>query len=174
MKARYRLWQIMLAIAVLAGLFAALGVIGAVGIVVVSCVVFLPILLAAPGRRLRAAVWITSIYPYLILSSFYATWLAAWCALGHRPRVSLDDPKYIGPVVDAVGAVPVILAEFGIPLIWFVCAPVMFAVSYWNMAQKKTPPWNGTLQLLVPLFAWLSAYAILRGDPGWVIEWYFD
>ncbi len=125
-KARYQLRQIMLAIAVLAGLFAAFGVIGAIELVVVLGSPFLPILLAAPGRRLRAAVWVTSLYPFLILACFYATWLTAWWILGHRPRPSLDDPQMISPVVLVVGSAPSILLSFGTPLAWFVCAP-----SYW-------------------------------------------
>ena len=97
----------MLAIAVLAGLFAAFGVIGAIELVVVLGGPFLPILFAAPGRRLRVAVWVSSLYPFLILASFYATWLTAWWILGHRPRPSFDDPKLIGSVVIAVGSAPV-------------------------------------------------------------------
>jgi TRAP-type mannitol/chloroaromatic compound transport system permease large subunit len=163
----------MLAIAVLAGLFAGFGVIVATGVVIVISVVSLPILLARPGGRLRAAVWVSSIYPSLILSSFYATWLTAWCVRGHRPRVYLDDPRDISPIVDAVGAAPYFLL-LGAPLIWFVCAPLILAVVYWNMAQRKTSPREGALQLLTPVGAWLLAYAILRCDPGDVIMWYFD
>ena len=62
-KARYRLWQVMLAVAILAGLFAVFGVIGSISVAVVLGVIFLPILLAGPGRRLRAAAWVGSIYP---------------------------------------------------------------------------------------------------------------
>ena len=99
----------MLAIAGLAGLFAGFGVIVATGVVIAVGVVSLPILLARPGGRLRAAVWVSSLYPFLILSSFYATWLTAWCVLGRRPRVYLDDPRDISPIVDAVGAAPYFL-----------------------------------------------------------------
>jgi hypothetical protein len=169
-KARYQLWQVMLAIAVLAGLFAVFGVAGAV----VIGMIVLPILLAGPGRRVRTMVWISSIYPFLILSAFYATWLTAWCILGHRPRVNLDDPKYISPIVDVVSAGPFILAGFGTPLIWFGCAPLILAGVYWNMAQRRIPPRRGALQLLVPLFAWLWAYAILLWDPADVLNWYLD
>ena len=42
-KSKYRLWQIMLAIAVLAGLFAVFGVFGAVVILAVFSVVLLPV-----------------------------------------------------------------------------------------------------------------------------------
>jgi hypothetical protein len=172
-EAKYQLWQIMLAIAVLAGMFAVFGVAAAVGVVMVIAVMTLPILLAARGRRLRAAVWITSLYPFLILSSFYVTWLTAWCILGHRPRVSLDDPEYISPIVNVVGATTGFFM-LGTPLVWFVCAPIMLGVAYWNMAQKKTPVEKGIWQLLIPVFAWVLSIKIFLADPGWVIAWYFD
>ena len=173
-KSRYQLWQIMLAIAVLAGLFAAFGVTGAVAIVVVTGVTVLPIPLAGPGRRIRAMVWITSIYPLLIIASFYATWLTAWCILGHRPRGWLDDPGSISPIVDVVRAVPVMLIMLGTPLVWFVHAPVILAMVYWNMAERKTPVGKGVMQLLIPLLAWVSLFVILSSDPGSVINWYYD
>ncbi len=118
-------------------------------------------------------MWVSSIYPFLILSPFYATWLTAWCVLGRRPRVSLDDPKLISPIVDAVGATPGLFL-MGAPLIWFVCAPIILAVVYWNMARRKTSPREGALQLLTPVCAWLLAYAILRCDSGDVIMCYID
>jgi hypothetical protein len=164
----------MLAIVVFAGLFAAFGVIGALELVVVLAVPFLPIILAAPGRRLGAAVWVTSLYPFLILASFYATWLTAWWILGHRPRPNLDDPRMISPVVLAVGSAPYILLTFGTPLVWFVCAPVILAVVYWNIANKNTPVWKGMMQLLIPVFAWVMAVVIWSSDLGFVINWYFD
>src|SRR5579885_1157347 len=104
-KARYQLWQIMLTIGVLAGLFAAFGVAVAAVIAGIS----LPILLAGPGRRVRAMVWVASLYPLLILAALYATWFTAWCALGRPPRVALDDPLAISPIVDAVYGMPYLL-----------------------------------------------------------------
>jgi hypothetical protein len=49
----------MLAIAVLAGLFAVLGV--APAIVIVIGALSTPILLADPGRRIRTAAWVASV-----------------------------------------------------------------------------------------------------------------
>ena len=135
----------MLAIAGLAGLFAGFrmaGMVGAVAMVVVTGVIVLPILLAASGRRLRAAVWVSSIYPVLILSSLYATWLTAWCVLGHRPRAFTDDPDHLDPIVNMVRALPFFFL-LEAPLIWFVCAPLMLGVVCWNMAQRKTSPRKG-------------------------------
>jgi hypothetical protein len=163
----------MLAIAVLAGLFAVFGVIVATAVVIVVGVIVLPIPLARPGGRLRAAVWVSSIYPFLILSSFYATWLTACCVLGRRPRVYLDDPGHISPIVDVAGGTAGLLL-MGTPLIWFVCAPIILAVVYGNMARRTTSPREGTMQLLTPVCAWLLAYNIMICDSGDVIMWYFD
>jgi hypothetical protein len=165
-----RLWQIMLAVAVLAGLFAVFGVIEAV----VIAAIFLPILLAGPGRRLSVAVWVAAIYPVLIAASLYATWITAWCVLGHRPRVSLDDPKSISPIVDVVGAAPDILLEVGIPVIWFALAPALLAVLGWNTAKKRLSPRQGALHVLIPVCAWFATYVFLLCDPGWVVMWYLD
>ena len=172
-RARYQLWHVMLAIAVLAGLFAVFGVTSAFAMVVVIGVIFLPILLAPSGRRLEAAVWVSSVYPVLIVSSFYAPWLTAWCVLGRRPRAFTDDTGYLGPIVDGVRTAATYFL-MGAPVIWFVCAPVTLAVVYWNMAQRRTPPWKGAAQLLIPVCAWLSIYAISRWDPCDVLTWYFD
>jgi hypothetical protein len=173
-KAKYRLWQIMLAIAVLAGLFAAFGVTFATTIVFMIGMISLPLLLAGPGRRVQAMVWISSTYPFLILTFLYATWLAAWCVLGHSPRPYWDDPDRLSPIVNGVGAVSLILLTVGTPLIWFLCAPLIIAGVYWNMAQWKTSPWKGALQVLAPACAWLSGYAILEWDPYHVLTWYID
>ena len=128
-KARYQLWQIMLAIAVLAGLFAAFGVTLGAAIGIVIGVIALPVLLAPAGCRLRAAAWVCSLYPLLVLSSLYVTWFIAWCVLGHRPRFPFDDPGHISPAVDVLyiathllmggwwfilpPSIPIVLGEIG-------------------------------------------------------------
>jgi hypothetical protein len=175
-KARYQLWQIMLAIAVLAGLFAIFGVAVEAGIVVVFSIVFLPILLVAPGHRVRAAAWISSIYPLLLLSSLYATWFTAWCVLGHRPRSSLDDPKYISSIVE-VPYVSAFLLLYGSISAFLVCPPLAIAHVADRISRRRIGPWKGAAWMLVPLSAWLSFLAILRWDllmVGSIIGWYMD
>jgi hypothetical protein len=159
----------MLAVAVLAGLFAAFGIAVAIAIGGIS----LPILMAAPGRRLRAMIGVASVYPFLILSALYATWFTAWCILGHRPRVALDDPFSISPIIDVMIWAPHILL-FGAPLIGFIYAPLIITGVYWNMAQRRTPPRKGAEQLLIPAFAWLSSFVILWADPASVFDWFLD
>ena len=50
----------------------------------------------SPRPRWLALVANTAlIYPLIALATLYAEWLLAWYVLGHRPRPSLDDPKFI-------------------------------------------------------------------------------
>ena len=42
---------------------------------------------------------VTWVYPCLLVTSLYGTWLVAWAVLGHQPVPSIDDPKYISPIV---------------------------------------------------------------------------
>ncbi len=153
--------------------FAAFGVIDAVAVASLIAVILPPIILATPGRRVVAAVWIASLYPALIIAFFYMTWLTAWCVLGYRPRVDLDDPKDISPIVDMVRAMPFLLLLVGSPLIWFVVTPITLVAVYWNLMKKKTPIWRGVLQLLIPVCAWMLAYAFIVSDPD-VVTWFFD
>ncbi len=48
-------------------------------------------------------------YPLVLLASLYLTWFAGWVALGHPPRPSLDDPKYIGLLVDVPYTITMVL-----------------------------------------------------------------
>src|SRR5438045_839474 len=97
-KTKYKLWHIMMAVAVLAGLFAVCGVIDGIGVLIAISAVLLPVVMASPARRLDVAAWVASLYPVLLLSFLYTTWLTAWYILGHRPS-SLDNPKHIGLIV---------------------------------------------------------------------------
>ncbi len=58
-------------------------------------VVIIPVAIALPGRKIEAARWASALQPVIVLLYLYATWATAWCVLGHLPRPSLDDPKYI-------------------------------------------------------------------------------
>jgi hypothetical protein len=172
-RARYQLWQIMLAIAILAGLFAVLSVPGAVAlavVTVVTAVISLPFLLAGPGRRLRAAAWISSAYPFVILVSLHVTWLAAWCILGHAPRPYTDDPDRLGLIVTVARCVTLILLVVGTPLIWFVYVPAIIVVA--NVSRRGMRPGEGLLRLLVLLGAWLVSFAVAWWDPAEVLRWF--
>jgi hypothetical protein len=50
------------------------------------------------GPRLRLLdvwAWIFLLCPLLLVASLDGQWLLSWAVLGHIPRPSLDDPKYI-------------------------------------------------------------------------------
>ena len=138
-KARYQLWQIMLAIAALAGLFALLGVAFATAIVILVGALMLPIFLARPGRRPRAAAWTGALYPLLWLASLYATWFTAWLVLGHRPRSSLDDPKFISPLVE-VPYIATFLCLVGSPYVLGLSFFLMLAHVGEGLCSETIPP----------------------------------
>ncbi len=175
-KARYQLWQIMMAIAVIAGLFAAFGVTGAAAVVIVVGAIVLPIVLAGPGRRLRAAAWASSLYPLLLPVSLDATWFTAWLVLGHRPRSSLDDPKFISPLVEVPYA-STYLCLMSMPLSLVVSIPLMLAHVGRSIWRERILPGKAAALFLTPVLVWLSVFAIL--DLGlfgvrYIIEWYMD
>lgn len=174
--ARYQLWHVMLAIAALGGLFAYFGVTGAVAIVALVGAVVLPIVLARPGRRLGAAAWTSSLYPLLLPLSLYATWFTAWAVLGHQPRSSLDDPKWISPVVEIpYGAT--ILCLMSVPLSWAVSIPLMLAHVAESITRRHILPLRAAALLLAPVLVWFSVVAFLYLKPfgvRYVIDWYMD
>lgn len=119
-----------------------------------------------PRRTVRLLNGVAWAYPVFLVATFYGTWFVAWLSLGHRPRPSLDDPKSIGVVVDA-------LCFFcGLMLIGFPVAALegivlQFLISGYSWAQRFL---RGVL--LVAL--WLCMIGLLRWDPLKVVEWYFD
>jgi hypothetical protein len=172
-KARYQLWQIMLAIAVLAGLFAAYGVIWGTAIGIVIGVIVLPILLAPAGCRLRAAAWVIYFYPLLVLSSLYATWFIAWCVLGHRPRYVSDGPGHISPAVD----VPYIATCLLMVGWWFILPPSILIVLGEigrRVSQETIGPRKGVAGMLASLLVWPATFIFLRLDLFGVFVWFID
>jgi Na+/proline symporter len=141
-------------------------------------IVLLPSLGASPGRRLRAATWVCAIHPVLILASFYATWLTAWCVLGHPPRVYADDPKYIGPIVGVPYGATHLLIQ-GLPLIWLLGAALIVVEFIRHLFQPAIQPLKEAVQrvaapLLWEFFLLVSSFAVLRWDPLRVVYWYMD
>jgi hypothetical protein len=175
-KPRYKLWQIMLAIAAFAGLMAALGAIGAIAILIVISALVLPVVVAKSGHRLRAAAWVSSLYPVLIMASVYATWFTAWAVLGHRPRMSLDDPKFISPIVD-VPLTTTYLLMLGLPFAMVICVMLVIAFVAQGVGRDGVRPGKAVTQLLIPVLLWLSAWIMSRSnlfDFNYVAEWFMD
>jgi hypothetical protein len=155
----------MVAVAVIAVLLAWLNVWAAVALVGLYLVVIIPAAVAAPGHRLEAASWASSLQPAVVLFYLYATWATAWCVLGHRPRASLDDPKFISPVVD----VPYAMFAFSVFSGWMFCAFTGLLLSVVCLARQR----NFRPLLALP-FAWMAGWLALVLDPLGVLFWWFD
>ena len=129
-------------------------------------------LMTTVSRKHRLALLITValwFYPFLLAASFYVTWLVACAALGHQPRPSIDDPKYIGNWVD----LPYSLTGFLV--IGFPAAVIGGIVATGWFAVTRRFSRIVMLSLILSLMAvWVSTVAFLRWDPLRVIAWYAD
>jgi len=111
-------------------------------------------------------------YPALLFGSLYTTWFVAWAWLGHMPRPGLDDPKYIGLLVDIPYWVTGLLL-MGMPgafLLSVVAVPVLVARQA-APGARFTP---GLFALSANFFLWVMALWFLRADPWEVAYWYMD
>ena len=100
-----------------------------------------------------------------MLLYLYATWATAWCVLGRCPRPSLDDPKYISPVVE----VPYVMFAFSIFYGWVICVGTGLLLTGVCYARR-----SNIRPLLALPFAWLAGYIALMCDPLGVLYWYMD
>ena len=147
LSVQFTIGRLMIAVAVIAVLLAWLGVWATIALVGLGLVVIIPAAIASPGHRLEAASWASSLQPAVVLFYLYATWATAWCVLGHCPRASLDDPKFISPVVD----VPYVMFAYsfmGGSMIC-VCTGVLLSATC-RARQRNIRP------LLALPFAWLT------------------
>jgi hypothetical protein len=108
------------------------------------------------------------LYPAALVGSFWVTWWVAGQALGHTPRPSLDDPKFINDLVSVfhVGTWIMILLLPG-----FAAGSLAFGLSaFWS-------PANASRRLLVASSAALlmtGAVLLLRADPYRIVTWFMD
>jgi hypothetical protein len=126
-----------------------------------------------PSRVLSAANLGLGIYPIQFLVAFYSTWLAAWFALGHPPRPSLDDPKFIGLPVDVFYAAT-ILHMIGAPAILGAHAILLMIWSYVELVDNPRRIVRMGPFLVLPFLLWGLTYATFRWDPGRVLYWFMD
>jgi hypothetical protein len=155
----------MVAVAVIAVLFAWLDARAALALIGLALVVVIPVAIAPFERRLEAASWASSLQPAIVLLYLYTTWATAWCVLGHCPRPSLDDPKYISPIVE----VPYVMFAFSLLYGWMICACTGLLLAAICFARRST-----IRPLAVLPFAWLVGYLALMWDPLGVLYWYVD
>jgi hypothetical protein len=161
---QFRRSWLMIAVAIVAVLFAWLDPASVVALVGMAVVFAVPVTMAQAERRIRVAAWVLSLYPLMVPVCLYTTWLTAWCVLGHRPRSCLDDPKYINPLVD----VPFAMTAFSLSL----CPISMFSGLVLAMGSNNRR--SATNPLLILSAVWLSVIAFLLCDPLGVIDWYLD
>ena len=151
-RLRFTIGRLMAAVAVIAILLAWLDVRAALALVGLGLVVITPAAIAPRGRRLEAASWASSLQPAVMLLYLYVTWATAWCVLGHCPRPSLDDPKYISPVVE----VPYVMFAFSIFFGWMICICTGLLLTTACCVRRS----NFRPLLTLP-FAWLAGYFTL-------------
>jgi hypothetical protein len=154
----------MLAIAVLAGLFAVLGV--APAIVIVIGALSTPILLADPGRRIRAAAWVAPFYPLFWLPALYATYFTVWLALGHPPRSSHDQPERLGLMVE-IPSKSTWLLLMGMLFSFQIWVGLMLAHGVPDIWSKSRRSRQGAARVLVMTLVYLSAWAA----PWAIVTW---
>ncbi|MEO1618299.1 MAG: hypothetical protein AAFV88_20780 [Planctomycetota bacterium] len=120
----------------------------------------------------RLGAWLIALlYPVWLLGSFYLTWLIAWSVLGHRPRPMLDDPTSVG------GIATIAYYLSGLMLLLMpALAPLGLAASAYCpflLRRRARLVWRVSFALLyVAIF--IATIALLRADPGRVVEWWFD
>jgi hypothetical protein len=171
-----RLWHIMLAIAVIAGLFAAFGVIGTIAILMVGSVLVGPVILARPGYKFPAFAWVATLYPLLLVASIYATWFTAWIVLGHQPRMSLDDPKFISPIGD-VPLTATYLLMLGAPGAFVLCVLIALAFVAQGVGRDGVHPAKACARLLAPVVSWVSPFLLSSSDLfgfSCIAVWFMD
>ncbi len=175
-RLKFTIGQMMGVIAVFALIFAVMPAPWAVGFSILMLVFALLIggVSGITGVPLgRVAVWVVSCYPVLLLASLYATWLTAWCALGHRPRPSLDDPKFISSVVDVPHFLTWLLLTGFLPAL-LICLALVLAECARSLPLGKDRAARVAALIGVPTLLWASAFVVLRQDPGQVLYWFFD
>ncbi len=123
------------------------------------------------GIRVMAIAWCFGFfYPLIAVVLVYFCWLLGWILLGHRPRPSIDDPKYIGGAMDFV---------YNIGLLLVVLLPPMsvggLALAILCPIRSLRERRFGKLVItLANAFMFYCVWELVKLDPGRVFEWFFD
>jgi hypothetical protein len=118
--------------------------------------------------RLRRAANLLLGTPLLAYVPLYSEWVSAWVVLGHRPRPTFDDPKYImhtwltSLIIHGAGAItlPAIIAAIVVTILH--CRNNRVSVN--EMITRA-----GIFS--TPFFAYFGLFFF---DPGRVFEWLLD
>lgn len=122
----------------------------------------------APPPLLRLAADATLLYPLLVVLCLYGEWLLAWSVLGHPPLPSLNDPKLLAGSSRLHGLTGVVLIG-ALPAL---CASVVFYPIVGILPRPS--PRRIALRALAVVASWGALFALLRWDPGRVLEWWLD
>jgi hypothetical protein len=111
------------------------------------------------------------LFPLLVLSSFYSTWIAGRVELGYWPRSSLDDPAGIGgPFFHLYYHSTELLVRFGFPMFGLALVTLVLICLV-----KRPDGWKRSLvELVFAVLAFCWMMVLVRWDPLRVVEWYFD
>jgi len=172
---RWNLKHVLVAVAALAMMFAVLGVGEAVGASVLGTAFIAPIVRAQSGRRIKAAAWVASLHPIYLLISLHVTWITAWYVLGHRPRISFDDPKFIGAAVDCPYiATAILLISLPFSFLGFIVLNMIDLCSTRPMNREVEPRIIDKAAILLRSLVWIAGFLILRIDRFKVFDWFLD
>lgn len=124
----------------------------------------------ATGLR-RLAVGLMA-YPLLAVASLYATWLAAWAALGHQPVPFIDDAPP-GLLVGVPGTVLGLLLTFAVPVMGLHLGLILASL----VERTRGAGWRfsarGAAVALAAVCTWGAALLLLWWDPLRAACWYF-
>ena len=107
-------------------------------------------------------------YPLVLAGLLYGQWVLSWYFLGHIPRSSLDDPKYITGAnwmhpltyMALVASLPAFFVGLGL------------SVLYLLMIRSRTQP--AAIRMTIFTALWISIYTLLNWDPAHVLYWWMD
>jgi hypothetical protein len=108
-------------------------------------------------------------YPGALLLALFGTWLAGRVSLGHWPRPSLDDPKFIGVWVDIPYTITWVLLLVGLPAFVIAVSALLYR-AYCDKARRK----KLLLVSALSIVCMVATILVLRWDPLGVAAWYMD
>lgn len=126
---------------------------------------------ALPLSRWRLFFWsVTYFYPLMATACLYSCWLVANVCLGHMPQAYVDDPKYIGGVMDFVYQLSII-SLLSLPAL----TPICFASSFF-CPLRVFRDWIPQAVMFASAYIMVAVgiFVLLRLDPGHVVEWVMD
>jgi hypothetical protein len=124
-------------------------------------------LLASAMRKLVTA---NLLYPFVLVTACYATWVAGWRELGHWPRPGFDDPAQVHGLLAVFDYATAFLFTVGFVAVWISHAVAGVLIS----VRPKRRARGVVLFEVLALVSLCLLFLFVAWDPQRVIEWYFD